>query len=104
MPKKAGTEKWKKKRRQEYMELKEYRYYIFCEGQQTEPRYFEGFKKMIEENPVYRDMVLIEIEPFPADTSCGRFGFALNPPESLHLRYSRSSALWKNSLLWYPDS
>ena len=38
-------ESWKKKRRQEYMEMKEYRYYIFCEGQQTEPRYFEGFKK-----------------------------------------------------------
>ena len=40
MPKKAGMESWKKKRRQEYMEMKEYRYYIFCEGQQTEPRYF----------------------------------------------------------------
>lgn len=35
MPKKAGMESWKKKRRQEYMEMKEYRYYIFCEGQQT---------------------------------------------------------------------
>lgn len=43
MPKKAGMESWKKKRRQEYMEMKEHRYYIFCEGQQTEPRYFEGF-------------------------------------------------------------
>ena len=30
MPKKAGMESWKKKRRQEYMEMKEYRYYIFC--------------------------------------------------------------------------
>lgn len=40
MPKKAGTEKWKKKRRQEYLEMKQYRYYIFCEGQQTEPNYF----------------------------------------------------------------
>ena len=74
MPKKAGIGKksskldWKKKRRQEYMEMKEYRYYIFCEGQQTEPRYFEGFKKLIEDNPVYRDMVLIEIEPCQAET------------------------------------
>lgn len=50
------------------MEMKEYRYYIFCEGQQTEPRYFEGFKKLIEDNPVYRDMVLIEIEPCQAET------------------------------------
>ena len=68
MPKKAGMESWKKKRRQEYMEKKEYRYYIFCEGRQTEPRYFEGFKKLIEDNPVYRDMVLIEIEPCQAET------------------------------------
>jgi len=68
MPKKAGMEKWKKKRRQEYMEMKEYRDYIFCEGQQTEPLYFEGFKRLIEDNPVYRDMVLIEIGPCQAET------------------------------------
>lgn len=54
MPKKAGMEAWKKKRRQEYLEKKEFRYYIFCEGQQTEPSYFEGFKRYIEDNPVYR--------------------------------------------------
>ncbi|MBR4027182.1 MAG: RloB domain-containing protein [Lachnospiraceae bacterium] len=68
MPKKAGMEKWKKQRRQEYLEMKKYRYYIFCEGQQTEPLYFEAFKKLIEENPVYKDMVLIEIEPCQAET------------------------------------
>lgn len=51
MPKKAGMEQWKKKRRKEYLELKQYRYYIFCEGQQTEPLYFAAFKKRIEENP-----------------------------------------------------
>ena len=68
MPKKAGMEKWKKRRRQEYLELKQYRYYIFCEGQQTEPQYFDGFKKLIEDNPIYRDMVLIEIEPCQAET------------------------------------
>ena len=68
MPKKAGLEAWKKKRRQEYLEKKEHRYYIFCEGQQTEPLYFEGFKRLIEDNPVYRDMVLIEIEPCQAET------------------------------------
>ena len=61
-------EKWKKKRRQEYLEMKQYRYYIFCEGQQTEPLYFAAFKKLIEENPVYKDMVLIEIEPCQAET------------------------------------
>lgn len=48
MPKKARMKEksskvdWKKKRRQEYLEKKEYRYYIFCEGQQTEPQYFSG--------------------------------------------------------------
>ena len=74
MPKKAGMQKkssridWKKKRRQEYLELKQYRYYIFCEGQQTEPNYFLASKKLIEDNPIYKDMVLIEIEPCQAET------------------------------------
>lgn len=68
MPKKAGMEQWKKKRRQQYLELKEYRYYIFCEGEQTEPQYFSGFKRLIEDNPIYKDMVLIEIEPCAAET------------------------------------
>ena len=68
MPKKAGMEAWKKKRRVEYLEKREYRYYIFCEGEQTEPLYFEGFKKMIEDNPIYREMVLIQIEPCGAET------------------------------------
>lgn len=30
--------------------------------------YFSGFKKLIEENPIYKDMVLIEIEPCQAET------------------------------------
>ena len=68
MPKKAGMETWKKKRRMEYLEKREYRYYIFCEGEQTEPLYFEGFKQLIEENPIYREMVLIQIEPCGAET------------------------------------
>lgn len=68
MPKKTGMEAWKKKRRTEYLEKKAFRYYIFCEGQQTEPSYFEGFKRYIEKNPIYRDMVLIEIEPCQAET------------------------------------
>lgn len=68
MPKKVGTENWRKKRRQEYLEMKEFRYYFFCEGEQTEPLYFSGFKKLIEDNPIYRDMVLIQIEPCGAET------------------------------------
>lgn len=50
------------------MEVKKYRYYIFCERQQTEPQYFAGFKRLIEENPIYKGMVLIEIEPCQAET------------------------------------
>ena len=68
MLKKAGMEAWKRKRRQEYLEMKENRYYIFCEGEQTEPLYFAGFKRLIENNPIYREMVLIEIEPCAAET------------------------------------
>ena len=68
MPKKAGMEVWKRNRLQEHLELKKHRYYIFCEGQQTEPQYFAGFKQLIEENPIYRDMVLIRIEPCQAET------------------------------------
>ena len=43
MAKRGGKGKynWKKKRRQEYLEQKEFRYYIFCEGQATEPKYFD---------------------------------------------------------------
>lgn len=68
MPKKVGTTRWRKQRRKEYLEKKEYRYYIFCEGEQTEPLYFEGFKRLIEDNPIYKDMVLIQIEPCAAET------------------------------------
>ena len=70
MAKRGGQKKenWKKKRKQEYLEKKEFRYYIFCEGQATEPKYFQGFKRYIEDNPIYRDMVLIEIEGCQAET------------------------------------
>ena len=47
-----GKDNWKKKRRQEYLEKKEFRYYIFCEGQATDPKYFQGFKRYIEDNPM----------------------------------------------------
>lgn len=45
MAKRSEKNNWKKKRRQEYLEKKEFRYYIFCEGQATEPFYFQGFKQ-----------------------------------------------------------
>ena len=52
MAKRSEKNNWKKKRRQEYLEKKEFRYYIFCEGQSTEPFYFQGFKQNIEDNPI----------------------------------------------------
>ena len=39
MPKKVGTTQWRKQRRKEYLEKKEYRYYIFCEGGSKRNRY-----------------------------------------------------------------
>lgn len=68
MPKKVGTTNWRKKRKQDNLEKKEFRYYIFCEGLQTEPNYFEGFKRLIESDPIYKDTVLVEIEPCSVDT------------------------------------
>ena len=68
MPKKVETAQWRKERRKEFLEKKEYRYHIFCEGEQTEPLYFEVFKRMIEDNPIYKHMVLIKIEPCAAET------------------------------------
>lgn len=64
----AGKNDWKKKHLQAHLAMKKYRYYIFCEGEQTEPQYFAGFKRLIEDNPIYKDMVLIEIEPCGAET------------------------------------
>lgn len=43
MAKKGRKKKdnWKKKRRQEYLEKKEFRYYIFCEGKQRNLNIFK---------------------------------------------------------------
>lgn len=68
MTRKKSRDDWRKKRRQEYLETREYRYYIFTEGVQTEPLYFQGFKNLIEENPIYKDMVLVKLEPCGAET------------------------------------
>lgn len=68
MARRNERDNWKKKRRQDHLEKKQHRYYIFCEGQQTEPLYFMGFKRLIEDNPIYKDMVLVEIEPCQAET------------------------------------
>jgi len=58
----------KKTRRIEHLPVIEHKYYIFCEGMKTEPLYFEGIKKAIEQNPIYRNMVIINIEGVGAET------------------------------------
>ena len=68
MPKTSRKDAWKKERRKEYLDTISYRYFIFCEGEQTEPKYFYGFKRLIEGNPIYKNMVQIEIEPCGAET------------------------------------
>lgn len=62
MPKKEKINEWKKQRRMEFIESRKYRYYIFCEGEKTEPQYFEGFRNLIDSIPMYREMVMIHIE------------------------------------------
>lgn len=67
-PKGSKKEEWKKQRKIERLAQIENKYYIFCEGEQTEPNYFKGFKRFIEGNSVYKNLVLIEAEGVGADT------------------------------------
>ena len=68
MPRRAQSRNWKKQRKIGYLEKKKHKFYIFCEGQQTEPLYFATFRELIEKNPIYKDMVLIEIIPCQSET------------------------------------
>lgn len=68
MARKRSSDDWRRKRRQDYLETREHQYYIFTEGIQTEPLYFQGFTDLIEENPIYKDMVLVQLEPCGAET------------------------------------
>ena len=58
----------KKKRKVEHLEQAGEKIYIFCEGEQTEPKYFEGFEKMIKANPIYKNVVHIHVEGVGAET------------------------------------
>jgi len=59
---------WIKPREIEEIEPVVSKYYIFCEGEQTEPNYFEGFKKYIELNAIYKNIVQITIEGLGKET------------------------------------
>ena len=50
----------KKRRKIEYLETIEKRYYIFCEGEKTEPNYFDAMREAIRCNPIYKNIVYIE--------------------------------------------
>lgn len=43
-------------------------FYIFCEGEKTEPKYFRGFERAIESNAVYKNLVHIRVEGVGAET------------------------------------
>ena len=59
---KAGVKEYRKRPRLVgNLRTLDKRFYIFCEGEKTEPQYFEGFKKAIESYHMYRNLVFIEI-------------------------------------------
>ena len=58
----------KKSRRIEHIEQASEKFYIFCEGIQTEPLYFQGFEKAIKSNPIYKNLVHVHVEGVGADT------------------------------------
>ena len=57
-----------KKRQVEHLNDIKKKIYIFCEGKKTEPNYFEGFKKAIMCNVVYRNLLYICVEGVGAGT------------------------------------
>lgn len=60
--------KWQGKRKEFIWETIENPIFIFCGGEQTEPNYFEGFKNIIENNAIYKNVVKIEIIKGSSDT------------------------------------
>ena len=58
--KKRKRENKKKQRNTEKFPTTKNRYYIFCEGEKTEPIYFNGFKDAIKQNPMYSNSVHVE--------------------------------------------
>ena len=65
---KPDNNSWRKPRRIRIYEEIEQKYYIFCEGKQTEPLYFKGIKEAIESNPIYKNIILIEIQGLGKET------------------------------------
>ena len=58
----AKAQNRKRKRRTNHITPVKKNYYIFCEGEKTEPNYFEGMKRQIISNPIYKNMIHICVE------------------------------------------
>ncbi len=59
---------WIKERQVKKYEEISSKYFIFCEGEQTEPLYFSGFKDQIEQNAIYKNSVLVKVEGVGKET------------------------------------
>ena len=68
MAERFDRDEWRKRRRTEFRDRKDAQFYIFCEGEKTEPNYFKAFKKYIEKSAIYKEMVFIQIEGCATDT------------------------------------
>ncbi len=51
-------DRWKKIRNSDCFNIVE-RFYIFCEGEETEKNYFNGFKTAINKNPIYKRAIVV---------------------------------------------
>lgn len=77
-----------KERRQAFRQPIAERIYIFCEGEKTEPLYFEGFRKLIDANPIYYRKVLLEIRG-EKSTTLALFKKARQYVEAHHLQHGQ---------------
>lgn len=64
----ANPSNRKKSRKLEHLEPASEKFYIFCEGTQTEPLYFRGFENAIKSNAIYKNLVHVHVEGVGAET------------------------------------
>lgn len=64
----ANPSNRKKARKVEHIEPASEKFYIFCEGAQTEPLYFRGFENAIKSNAIYKNLVHVHVEGVGAET------------------------------------
>lgn len=56
------TKNWKRSRKVATSPIIEKKYYIFCEGEKTEPNYFKGIKRKIERKALYKNAVFVDVQ------------------------------------------